>query len=208
MAVSKTAHVRRATEADIPAMASLMGEIFRSGDAIAEFVFPDERQRQVRLPQMFAAVMKHRYIPDGGADVAIGGQGKIVGVALSTNSWTRPTPRRRIREGLALLAAMKTRVFTGLTVHAAQARGKPPQRHIYLMYLCTDQSRYGREAAHALIRRLRQHADAQAAALYCNCPRTLLHFYSEAFPDGGVSGTTTLGRGGPALYFLYCERVC
>src|SRR5262249_58309422 len=80
--------VRSATEADIPAMAALTGETFQDGDAVGEFMFPNEKQRRIRQPRMFAAMMKHRYVPEGGADVAVTDDDDIVGVALWSRSWT------------------------------------------------------------------------------------------------------------------------
>jgi GNAT superfamily N-acetyltransferase len=200
-------HVRSATEAEIPVMVALLGATFQDGDAVGEYMFPDERQRRTRQPRMFAAMMKYRYVPDGGADVAITDDGRIVGVLLWSRSWAKPNVVRKIKENLALLAAMKTRVLAGLMVEAAAARGKPKQRHIYAMYIGVEKAWHGYGAAQALFGRLRERADAEAAGLYGNCQKRLLPFYVEAFPDGLITGTTTLGRRGPAFYFLYREAI-
>jgi GNAT superfamily N-acetyltransferase len=200
-------HVRSATEADIPAMAAIMGETFQNGDAVGEFMFPDDHQRRIRQPRMFAALMKYRYVPEDGADVAVTDDGDIVGVVLWTKSWTKHSVLRTIKENLALLAAMKSRVIAGLTVEAAIARGKPKGRHIYTMYLGVAKAWHGYGVAQALVGLVRDCADAEAVAMYGNCQKKLLPFYAEAFPDGVVTGATTLGRGGPAFYFLSREAV-
>ena len=191
-------HVRSATEADIPAMAAIIGETFQNGDAVGGFMFPDDHQRQIRQPRMFAALMIYRYVPD---------DGDIVGVVLWTKSWTKHSVLRTIKENLALLAAMKSRVIAGLTVEAAIARGKPKGRHIYKMYLGVAKAWHGYGVAQALVGLVRDCADAEAVAMYGNCQKKLLPFYAEAFPDGVVTGATTLGRGGPAFYFLSREAV-
>lgn len=200
-------HVRSATEADIPAMAAIMGETFQNSDAVGEYMFPDENQRRIRQPRMFAALMRYRYVPEGGADVAVSDDGDIVGVVLWTKSWTKHSLLRTIKENLALLAAMRSRVIAGLSVEAAIARGKPKGRHIYTMYLGVAKAWHGYGVAHALVGPVRDCADAEAVAMYGNCQKKLLPFYAEAFPQGVVTGATTLGRGGPAFYFLSREAV-
>ena len=75
------------------------------------------------------------------------------------------------------------------------------------MYLGVEKAWHGNGAAHALVGRLREHADARAAGLYGNCQKSLLPFYAEIFPEGALTGTATLGAGGPAFYFLYREPV-
>ncbi|WP_204080744.1 GNAT family N-acetyltransferase [Mycobacterium riyadhense] len=203
--MNTTIRVRAATEADIPAMAALMGETFQSGDVVGEFMFPDAEQRRVRQPRMFAAMMKHRYIPQTGADVAVRDDGRIVGVTLYSRSWVKQSLLRKLKENLALLAAMRSQVVAGLMVEAAVARGRPKWRHIYVMYFGVEKAWQGYGAAHALVGRLREHANAEAAAMYGNCQKRLLPFYADVFPEGVVTGTTTLGRRGPAFYFIYCE---
>ena len=74
--------VRSATEADIPAMAAVLGETFQNGDVVGEFMFPNEKKRHARQPRMFAALMKYRYIPEDGAHVAVTDEDRIVGVVL------------------------------------------------------------------------------------------------------------------------------
>lgn len=198
--------VRTATEADIPAMAALMGNTFQDGDAVGDFMFPDEAQRRVRQPRMFAAMMKHRYVPHGGADVAVADDGTIVGVVLWEKSWEPMHVMRKLKENLALLVAMKSRVIAGLQVEAAVAKGVPAKRrHIYAMYVGVDQAWHGYGAAQAMVDKLCARADAEAAGLYGNCQKKLLPFYADAFPEGAVVGSTTLGRGGPIFYFLYRE---
>lgn len=195
--------VRGAAVAEIPAMAALLGQTFQTGDAVGDFMFPEDAQRAVRQPRMFAAMIRHRYLPEGGADVAVAADGRIVPVILWSRSWGRPHPVRKLRESLALLAAMRGRVVAGLAVEAAVARGKPRDRHLYAMYLGVDPDWYGAGAAHALVAQLLHRADAEGVVVYGNCEKRLLPFYAEAIPDGRVTGSTTLGRGGPAFYFLH-----
>lgn len=207
MAGDTPIQVRSATEDDIPRMTELLGQTFQDGDAVGEFMFPDGRQREVRQQRMFAAMLKHRFIPAGGADVAVAGDGHIVGVVMWSPTWGKHSVFRMIRENLALLRAMRSRVTAGLAVEAATARGRPKEPHIYVMYLGVDKGWFGRGAAQALMDRLRTAADSQAAGLFGTCQRKLLPFYRDVFPDGAIVGNTTLGRNGPAFYFIYREPV-
>jgi len=75
------------------------------------------------------------------------------------------------------------------------------------MYLGVEKARHGYGAAHALVGRLREHAGARAAGLYGNWQNRLLPFYAEVFPEGALTGTTTLVSGGPAFNFIYREPV-
>ena len=199
--------VRSATEVDIPAMAAVLGETFQNGDVVGEFMFPNEKQRHARQPRMFAALMKYRYIPEGGADVAVTDEGRIVGVVLWSKSWTKHSVLRKIKENLALVAAMKSRVIAGLMVEAAVGRGKPKHRHLYAMYLGIAKEWHGYGVAQALVGVVRACADAEGVAMYGNCQKKMLPFYAEAFPDGVLTGSTTLGRGGPPFYFLCREAI-
>ena len=199
--------VRTATESDIPEMAAMMGRTFQDGDAVGEFMFPDPAQRQVRQRRMFQALMKYRYVPERRADVAVADNGKIVGVVLWDRSWTRPHVGRKVAENIALLVAMRSRVVAGLLVEAAAARGAPKERHLYVMYIGVDPDWHGYAPARHLVGCLRERADAERAGLYGNCLKKLLPFYAEAFPEGRLTGTTTLGRSGPVFYFLYRDPV-
>ena len=88
-------------------------------------------------------MIKYRYIPRGGAEVAVTDDGRIVGVVLWTKSWVKQNVLLKVKEDLALLAAMKSRVIAGLTAEAAVARGKPKDRHLYVMYIGIDEAFQG-----------------------------------------------------------------
>ena len=85
---------------------------------------------------------------------------------------------------------------------AAQKTTHGPPWHIGV-----EKAWHGYGTAQALVGRLRERADVEAAGLYGNCQKRLMPFYAEVFPDGLLTGTTTLGRRGPAFYFLYREPV-
>lgn len=198
--------VRLATEADIPAMVAVMGAVFQDGDPFGEFMFPDEKQRSVRQPRILAAMIKYRYIPQGGAEVAVTDDGRIVGVVLWTKSWVKQNVLLKVKEDLALLAAMKSRVIAGLTAEAAVARGKPKDRHLYVMYIGIDEAFQGYGATQSLFGSVRECAVTEEVGVYFNCKKSLIPFYLDAIPEATLTGTTTLGKRGPAIYFLYGQR--
>ena len=190
-------HVRTATEADIPAMAAIMGETFQNGDAVGEFILTFKRRPPARCPRRWSARQRPRRCRHH--------RRRRHRRRRVDKPRTKHSAAHQRRTGPA--AAMKSRVIAGLTVEAAIARGKPKGRHIYTMYLGVAKAWHGYGVAQALVGLVRDCADAEAVAMYGNCQKKLLPFYAEAFPDGVVTGATTLGRGGPAFYFLSREAV-
>src|SRR5262245_58082736 len=156
---------------------------------------------------MFAALIEHRFLPDGGVEVAVSDAGEIVGAILWNRSWHRQPISRLLREYLALGAAMKLRAVAGMRIDAIIAKGKPSERHIYVTYLGVKRAWDGYGVGPALLDRLRAYADAAAVPLAANCQKELLPLYADLMPDGVVSGISTLGRDGPKFYSLRRDPV-
>ena len=91
---------------------------------------------------------------------------------------------------------MKSRVIAGLTAEAAVARGKPKDRHLYVMYIGIDEAFQGYGATRSLSKRTRS-AVTEEVGVYFSCKKSLIPFYLDAIPEATLTGTTTLGKRGP-----------
>jgi len=80
--------VRVATKEDVPDLVSVLDRAFTDDDPFGEYMFPDETQRRRLQPRLTRAMIRHQYLPSGGALVAIA-DGRIVGGAL----WQTPSYR-------------------------------------------------------------------------------------------------------------------
>jgi GNAT superfamily N-acetyltransferase len=125
-ATDTTLVVRDACNGNIKGMTSVLATAFATDDPIGEFIFPDPAMRERREPRMLAAMIRHRFIPRGTALVAVS-QGRIVGTLVWNGSVTKFSPLHAMREGVALMAAMGSRVPAGMAVDAMLA-GLDPHR--------------------------------------------------------------------------------
>jgi L-amino acid N-acyltransferase YncA len=200
--------IRAGTDADCPGIAALLGEAFQTGDITGEYLFPDEQQRRIRQPKMFAAMIENHFLPDGGVDVAVSDDsGEIVGAILWSRSWHKRPLNRQLKEYLALGAAMKFRAIAGMKIDAVIAKGKPSERHIYVTYLGVRKAWDGYGVGPALVDQLRRYSDADGIPLAANCQKELLPLYADLLPDGVVTGIYTLGRDGPKFYSVRRDPV-
>jgi ribosomal protein S18 acetylase RimI-like enzyme len=154
-------NVRKATPADIPAMAGMLARAFHE-DPIVNWVFEDEGRRPKYTRRFFA----------GRARVLIG-QREIYTVdgSAAAAMWARPDewrdpPLKALRE-LSILAPgvglRAGRVIRGL-VQVESRHPKPP--HWYLAVLGTDPSRQGEGLATRLLSGVLQDCDRDEVPAY------------------------------------------
>lgn len=213
---SKEFRIRLATKADVPAIVALLADAFQDGDPITEWIFPGERTRRRRQHRMLAALIRHRHIPVESAEVAVSGN-EIVGASLFQRSWTKPTRARRILGDLALLRAMRSRVFAGSAVDTALDGAAPPGDHISLVHLACESSWASSGVGTALFLSLFAKSFDRNAALYgVMKPENFTYYTSvlvnlatslggdKSYVDAGIiPGEVTIGRGGPTLKTLW-----
>ncbi|MET8777031.1 GNAT family N-acetyltransferase [Nocardia sp. NPDC004654] len=80
--------VRTATKQDVPELVSVLDRAFDADDPFGEYMFPDLAQRRRNQPRLTRAMIRHQYLPAGGALVATSA-GRIVGGGL----WQTPDYR-------------------------------------------------------------------------------------------------------------------
>lgn len=154
-------NVRKATDADIPAMADMLARAFHE-DPIVDWVFQDESARPKYARRFFA----------GRARVLIGQREiyTVDGVAAAA-MWARPDewrdpPLRALKELAILVPGVgrrAARVIRGL-VQVEARHPKPP--HWYLAVLGTDPSRQGEGLATRLLSGVLEDCDRDEVPAY------------------------------------------
>lgn len=118
--------IRTATTADIAEMSAMMARAFQDDDPVSEYFFPDASSRPSKQRRMMAALIRHRYIPAGGADLAVE-NGRIVGVSLWHPHDAPATPRwRQLVSGPHLLWAMGSGTRAGIEMDRLLTENSPP----------------------------------------------------------------------------------
>jgi GNAT superfamily N-acetyltransferase len=203
MNTAATYSVRIPTEAEVPAMAKLLADVFQQGDAMSDFLFPDAKQRRLRQPGMFAAMIRYRHLPEKSAAVAVDATGRIVGAMIWKNSWTKQSLTDNVKEHLALLAAMRARVIQGMALDAATQAKTPGESYIRGMYLAVDHRWQRSGVGKALLSGLADKADEARVPLYAACQDDKVFYYIAL--GGKIIGRTTVGRQGPVINLVRRE---
>ncbi|MFC9968886.1 GNAT family N-acetyltransferase [Nocardia ignorata] len=199
MSSGKSLIVRPATRADIDSMVEVLAAAFAHDDPIDEYVFPDETVRYRRAPRMLRAMIRHRFLPAGGAEVAVL-DGRVVGVLLWYPQGYRPGGLRELIAGPELLVAMGSAVRRGIEVDAAMDRAAPPEPHFFHVYLGADPSLQRSGVGRALYASFTDKADRQGASICGICKDANVGYY-EALGNERA-GSVRLGASGPELNIM------
>ena len=202
----KQFRVRLATNSDVPAIAELLTQAFQHGDPVTEWIFPDARKRRRGQLRMLTALVRHRHLPVGSAEVAVSGE-QVVGVSLFQRSWRKPSTARRIVGDLALLRALRSRVFAAMAVDRALEAAAPSNRHICMVHLACEPSWAGTGVGTALFMSLFAKSVEVGGAFYGAMKPENLTYYTSILQgvgvvDESVAGEVTVGRSGPTLKTL------
>ncbi|WP_280236857.1 GNAT family N-acetyltransferase [Nocardia cyriacigeorgica] len=194
--------LRPASMGDIDEITRVVAEAFEHDDPIEEFVFPAEAVRRRNAPRMLRVMLKYRFIPAGGAEIAVR-DGAIVGAILWYPAGYRKNLWREAVSGLQFLWAMGSATPRGMAVDDALARVAPPQPHNFVVYLGCEPAAQRMGVGKALMVSLRDRSDRQGVPLYGICKDDNIGFY-EAL-GGRRVGATTVGRGGPEMTVMMRE---
>jgi predicted N-acetyltransferase YhbS len=203
----KEFRLRLATESDVPAIVALLAEAFKDGDPVSEWIFPDERKRLRGQRRMLAALVRHRHLPVGSAEVAVSGD-EIVGVSLFQRSWRKPSLVQRTIGDLALLRVLRSRVFAAIAVDAALHAAAPKVRHICLVHLACEPSWARTGVGTALFMSLFAKSVEVGGAFYGVMKPANFTYYTSILQglgvqDESIAGEVTIGRRGPTLKTLW-----
>ncbi|WP_278262585.1 GNAT family N-acetyltransferase [Nocardia sp. AG03] len=188
--------MRTATRADITGMVDVLAGAFAYDDPIDEYIFPDEAVRRRRAPRMLRAMITHRFLPAGGAEVAVLDE-QVVGALLWYPRGYRPGGWREMIAGPQLLAAMGPAVRRGIEVDAAMDRAAPADPHFFHVYLGTDPTLQRSGVGRALYASFTERADREGAAICGICKDANVGYY-QALGNERV-GAVRLGSAGPEL---------
>lgn len=191
--------VRTATRDDITAMVRVLADAFAHDDPIEEYVFPDESVRHRRAPRMLRAMITHRFLPAGGAEVAEL-DGRIVGALLWYPNGYRPGGIREFLAGPLFLAGMGSAVRRGIEVDRIMDRATPADPHLFLVYLGADPALQRSGVGRTLFASFSARAEHERVAMCGICKDENVGYY-EAF--GGVrTGGIRVGISGPEMNIM------
>lgn len=190
--------IRLATTHDIPEMSAMMARAFQSDDPVSGYFFPNDERRPKMQQRMMSALIRHRYLPIGGADVALL-DGKIVGVSLWHPHGAKAGPWwRNLVAGPHLLWAMRRGVRAGIQMDRMLDRGAPDDDAVLWVYLGVEPSLHRSGVGAALSRKIFDRVDSQGRTTFGICKEGNIPFWSAM---GFTSaGTATIGPRGPLVH--------
>ena len=182
--------VRKATRADVPALAAALARAFHDDPAF-RWMFPDEPSRLASSERYFSVRARQLLAQD-----EVYTTEDIAGAAL----WTRPdrwgTPARELLPLLAVAPSFGRRlprVLRGL--ESIEAR-HPGPAHFYLAVLGTDPAAQGRGVGSALLTRMLEQCDRDDVPAYLEtATERNIAFYARHGFD--VTDQLTLPKGPP-----------
>lgn len=192
--------IRTATTADIAEMSAMMARAFQDDDPVSRYFFPNAATRPKKQRRMMAALIRHRYIPAGGADLAVE-NGRIVGVSL-WHPHDAPKSKwwRQLIAGPHLLWAMGIGTKAGLEMDRLLTENSPAPDAVLWVYLGVEPSTHRSGVGAALSAHVQARTDREGRPLYGICKEGNLGFWTAM---GCVPwGTARIGKKGPEIHLL------
>lgn len=193
--------IRAATKSDIKEMSAMMARAFHSDDPVSAYFFPNARHRPKMQRRMMSALIRHRYLPVGGAEVAVL-DGRIVGVSL----WhPHDAPRiewwRGLVAGPHLLWAMGRGVRAGIAMDRMLDEAAPHDDAVLWVYLGVEPALHRSGVGAALSQSIFDRVDREERTTFGICKRGNLPFWTAmGFVE---AGTATIGPKGPVVHRLH-----
>jgi GNAT superfamily N-acetyltransferase len=190
--------IRYATKADIREMSALMARAFQVEDPVSGYFFPKDRTRPKKQRRMMSALIRHRYLPIDGAEVATI-DGTIVGVSLWYPHDSPPEKWwRKAISGPHLLWAMGRGVRPGIQMDRTLLAGAPDDQAVLWVYLGIEPALHRSGVGRALSRSIFDRMDREGRITYGICKEGNIPFWTAMGFE--PAGTTTIGPTGPLVY--------
>jgi ribosomal protein S18 acetylase RimI-like enzyme len=154
--------VRRATRADVDAMAAQLAKTFWD-DPVAQFIFRNAARREAGLRAFFRTQMQADYLPFGGCYTTDGYAGSAIWAPAG-----KPllTGLKGVLTMVPVLPFVAGNLVTTLRVINFVERIHPHEPHWYLATLGTAVERQGKGIGSALMRPVLHHCDAEGIPCY------------------------------------------
>ncbi|WP_037139081.1 N-acetyltransferase [Rhodococcoides fascians] len=192
-----TVEIRAAQRTDIREMSDLMARAFQSDDPVSSYFFPKDARRPKMQRRMMSALIRHRYLPSGGAELAVLG-GKIVGVSLWHPHDASPEWWRILIAGPQLLWAMRSGVRAGMHMDKMLDAGAPDDDAVLWVYLGVEPTLHRSGVGAALSRSFFERVDREGRTTFGICKQGNISFWTAmGFEE---VGTDTIGPGGPEVH--------
>lgn len=194
--------VRPVVESEVPELSRMLGRAFHD-DPIMQWCIRSERHRSRRAAVMFAALIRHLYLPHGAVDAAFDASGRIVGGAV----WAPPgTGNADDAESLRMLPALarafRWRLAAAGRMSQRMSEAHPHDPHWYLAVLGTDPSVRGQGYGHALLAPRLARCDRVGAPAYLESSKFSNIAYYERF-GFVLRGELDATGGGPLLWPMW-----
>ena len=208
--------MRRATDADVPAMAAQLARTF-DDDPVIRHLFRDDARRPAGLQRYFTTKLRRDYLAFGGCSLAdadadgddgddgAGTAGARVAVAGSAIWAPAGKPQPGTLAGLvsmlAVLPYVATTLITTLRLLDMVESKHPRQPHWYLDTLGTAVDRQGQGVGTALLRPVLEHCDREGLPAYLESSKEQnLPFYRRHGFE--VVDELTLPGRGPTMWTM------
>jgi len=192
--------VRRATQADVEAMAAQLARTFWD-DPVTSFIFRTESRREAGLRAYFRTQMRADYLPFGGCYTTDGYAGSAIWAPAG-----KPllTGLRGVLTMLPVLPYVAANLVTTLRILNTVETLHPHEPHWYLASLGTAVERQGKGVGGALMRPVLEHCDAEGLPCYLESSkeRNVPFYRRHGFE---VVQEVPLPGGGPLIWTMWRE---
>ncbi|MEV6275312.1 GNAT family N-acetyltransferase [Nocardia sp. NPDC051832] len=194
--IGTAAQVRAATKADIPGMTAVLDRAFGVDDPFGEYWFPNPERRKRAQPRLYRAMIRHQYLPAGGAQVAVV-DGQVAGAMLWQPPGYRFGPLRYLASIPEFTWAMGSAGPRVLSTDSALAKLAPGLPHYLGITLGVDPGFQGAGVGKALSLFILGEVERACVPLLGLCKDGNLGFYADF--GGQRLGKIRIGRSGPAV---------
>jgi ribosomal protein S18 acetylase RimI-like enzyme len=190
--------VRKATEADVPALARSLARAFFE-DPVFAWLLPDASDRLERAERGFAFYLRRIYLEhDECYTLDGGGAGALW---LPPNTW-HLGPLAQLRLAPGMLAATGRRFPQLMRAIATIESNHPKAPHFYLPFVGVEPAMQGRGLGTALMRPILERCDREGLPAYLESttPRNRACYERQGFQ---VTEEFTFPRGGPPSWRMW-----
>ncbi|MEV0948478.1 GNAT family N-acetyltransferase [Rhodococcus sp. NPDC049939] len=194
--------VRAGRRSDIETLSVVLSEAF-DDDPVLTWMFPNDVQRRVGMPQFFAALIRYHHLAGGGVEVAEGNHGDVGGASL----WDPPGRWKHSRLSTwrmtpAMSRALRDRRQASEELYAALHAVHPAEPHWYLGTIGTGPKVRGQGYGQALMASRLERCDREHAPAYLESSKATNITYYERF-GFEVTGDVVVPGGGPTVYPMW-----